>query len=93
MFYFHLAPSQYRKILFVLRDVHARKPESLAEYYMRTYSHLIPGGVSIMEFDGGSGLVKTVGTTCKFPLSTNNLLGRFALLRDGLRRKELFLRA
>jgi len=51
MFYFHLAPYRYRKVLFVLRDVTPRKPESLAEYYIRNYSHLIPAGVSIVEFD------------------------------------------
>jgi hypothetical protein len=67
MFYFHLAPGHYRKILFVLRDVHVRKPESLAEYYVRTYSHLIPVGVSIMEFDASSGSVKTVGRLVNAP--------------------------
>jgi hypothetical protein len=51
MFYFHIAPSRYRKVLFVLRDVHLRKAESLAEYYVRNYAHLIPAGVSIIEFD------------------------------------------
>jgi hypothetical protein len=51
MFHFHMAPARYRKVLFVLRDVHLRKRESLAEYYVRNYSHLIPAGVSIIEFD------------------------------------------
>jgi hypothetical protein len=51
MFYFHIAPSHYRKILFVLRDVHSRRTESLAEYYVRNYSHLIPPSVSIIEFN------------------------------------------
>jgi hypothetical protein len=54
MFYFHIAPVHYRKVLFVLRDVHIRRPESLAEYYVRNYSHLIPAGVSIIEFDESS---------------------------------------
>jgi hypothetical protein len=51
MFYFHIAPNNYRKVLFVLRDVHPQRNESLAEYYVRSHSHLIPSGVSIIEFD------------------------------------------
>jgi hypothetical protein len=51
MFYFHLAPGHYRKVLFVLRDVHPRRNQSLAEYYVRNYAHLIPEDVSIVEFD------------------------------------------
>jgi len=58
MFYFHIAPAHYRKVLFVLRDVHARKTESLAEYYIRNCAHLIPAGVSIIEFDEISGSAK-----------------------------------
>jgi hypothetical protein len=58
MFFFHIAPTHYRKVLFVLRDVHARKPESLAEYYVRNCSHLIPSGVCIIEFDEVGGAVK-----------------------------------
>lgn len=58
MFYFHLAPNRYRKVLFVIRDVHSRRTESLAEYYIRNYSHLIPAGVSIIEFDATSGSAK-----------------------------------
>lgn len=56
MFYFHLASNHYRKVLFVIRDIHAQTKESLAEYYVRTNSHLIPRGVSIIEFDEISGL-------------------------------------
>jgi hypothetical protein len=58
MFYFYLAPNHYRKVLFVIRDVHPRRTESLAEYYIRNYSHLIPAGVSIVEFDEVSGTAK-----------------------------------
>jgi hypothetical protein len=58
MFYFHIAPERYRKVLFVLRDVHARRAESLAEYYVRNCSHLIPAGVSLIEFDETDGSVK-----------------------------------
>lgn len=51
MYYFHLAPSEYRKILFVLKDVRSRKGESLAAYYIRNYGHLIPSAVEIWEYD------------------------------------------
>ncbi len=49
MFFFCAAPSGYRKILFVLRDV--RGGESLGEYYVRITPHLIPADVEIWEFD------------------------------------------
>ena len=55
MFYFSLAPEGYRKILFVeqrTRQVKNRKEESLAKYYVDHYSHLIPEGVEILEYDG-----------------------------------------
>lgn len=58
MFYFHIAPGHYRKVLFVLQDVHPTKGESLAEYYFRNYSHLIPPGVTIIEFDETNGVGK-----------------------------------
>ncbi len=51
MYYFHLAPKSYRKILFVLRHYSPKKEETLVEYYRRTYGHLIPSGVEIWEYD------------------------------------------
>lgn len=51
MYYFHLAPKEFRKILFVLRNERKSNGETLAEYYIRTYSHLISAGVEIWEFD------------------------------------------
>ena len=51
MYYFHLAPPEYRKILFVLHDKRGLKGESLLAFYKRTYSHLIPDGVEFMEWD------------------------------------------
>ena len=52
MFYFLLAPEGFRKVLFVLRDFSERRNETLAEYYIRTYTHLIPDDVEVMEYDG-----------------------------------------
>ena len=47
MLYFSLAPSDSRKILFVLRDWSEKRGESLAQYYVRTHSHLIPDDVDL----------------------------------------------
>lgn len=51
MYYFFVAPSEYRKIMFVLRDYNQKRKETLAEYYIRTYHHLIPDGVELWEFN------------------------------------------
>jgi hypothetical protein len=51
MYYFHLAPKGFRKILFVLHDRRSRDGESLLGYYKRRYSHLIPKGVEFFEWD------------------------------------------
>jgi len=57
MYYFHLAPPRFRKVLFVLRDYSEKRQESLAAYYMRRYSHLIPKDVEILEYDDKTGEV------------------------------------
>jgi len=49
MYYFHAAPSEYRKIFFVLKSV--RTGITLAEHYIGRFEHLIPEGVEIWEFD------------------------------------------
>jgi len=51
MYYFALAPEDYRKILFVLRDYSASRGETLAQYYVRRHRHLIPADVEIWEYD------------------------------------------
>lgn len=55
MYYFHLAPPSYRKILFVLHDRREKGGEPLLEYYKRTYFHMIPEGVEFFEWDPVSG--------------------------------------
>jgi len=55
MYYFHLSPRDYRKVLFVLHDKRANKGESLLSYYRRTYSHMIPDSVEFLEWDNASG--------------------------------------
>ena len=49
MYYFHAAPSDYRKIFFVLKSV--RNGSTLTEHYISRFEHLIPEGVEIWEFD------------------------------------------
>ena len=51
MYYFHVAPACYRKIMFVLLDRRRGNGESLAKYYLRTYGHLVPEGVEFWEYD------------------------------------------
>lgn len=51
MYYFACSPKGFRKILFVLRDERETTGETLAQYYVRVNSHLIPENVEIWEFD------------------------------------------
>ena len=53
MYFFHLAPKGFRKVMFVLRDCNEKRVESLAEYYVRNYGHLIPDDVEVLEYDEG----------------------------------------
>jgi hypothetical protein len=55
MYYFLVTPKGYRKIMFVLRDFSDKRNETLAEYYIRTYRHLIPSDVEVWEFDEDRG--------------------------------------
>ena len=48
MYYFYIAPKNYRKIFFVLK--HLRRGVSLATYYVANYEHLIPDDVEIWEY-------------------------------------------
>jgi hypothetical protein len=49
MYYFFLAPSDYRKILFVLKD--EKDGRTLAHYYISRHRELIPDDVEIWEYD------------------------------------------
>ncbi len=51
MYYFLLAPAEYRKVFYILRDYSVKRQETLGEYYLRTYKHLIPDDVEILEYD------------------------------------------
>ena len=62
MYYFHVSPPSYRKIMFVLKDLRRGNGESLALYYLRTYSHLVPAGVEFWEYDESISGASRVGT-------------------------------
>ena len=49
MLYFSAVHQKARKILVVLRSV--RRGETLGQYYLKRFQHLIPGGVEVWEFD------------------------------------------
>lgn len=49
MYYFSLTPNEYRKALVVKKDYSKRRNETLAQYYIRNYEHLIPDNVEIYE--------------------------------------------
>lgn len=60
MYYFLLAPEDFRKVLFVLEAIHGKRNETLAQYYVRHYGHLVPQDVEIVEFNEKSGLARTI---------------------------------
>jgi len=60
MFFFHAAPSGYRKILFVLRDFSQKRNETLGEYYVRMNPHLIPDDVEVWEYDEKQATAKEI---------------------------------
>lgn len=59
MFHFHLAPSNYRKILFVLKHLRPQgKGDSLGTHYVRTQGHLIGEGIEVWQFDLTNGVAE-----------------------------------
>ena len=62
MFYFHMAPQDYRKIFVVERSVRRGRPESLLAYFLRTQAHMIPPDVEFWELDGDELIVHEVRT-------------------------------
>jgi hypothetical protein len=51
MYFFHVAPRGFRRMLVVLKSFSHRRRETLAEYYIRTNWHLIPKNVEVWEYD------------------------------------------
>lgn len=60
MYFFHVAPANYRKVFFALRDYSPKRHKTLAGYYIQINSHLIPKKVEIWEFDEVKNTAKRV---------------------------------
>ena len=60
MYYFTLAPADYRKIMFVLRDTHSSKPSTLAAHYLKNHGHLVPPDVEFWEYDERAGAAERI---------------------------------
>lgn len=60
MYYFHLAPADYRKVMFVLRHECGRRGITLASYYLKNYSHLVPDDVEFWEYNEELGVAALV---------------------------------
>ena len=54
MFYFHMAPADYRKIFIVERSVRSGRDETLLGYFLRTQAHMIPPDIEFWELDSDS---------------------------------------
>lgn len=60
MYYFLLAPEEYRKIFFILRNYSIKHGKTLGEYYLRKYNHLIPEDVEFFEYNEENHSVKII---------------------------------
>ncbi len=49
MFYFYIAPKQYKKYSVVLMDYSQKRCKTLAEFYIERHQNLIPKDVVIYE--------------------------------------------
>ncbi len=49
-FYLSFLPEEYKKYIVLMRSYNVKRNESLAEYYYRTYMHLL-GDIHILEYD------------------------------------------
>lgn len=60
-FYLSFLPDTFEKYIVMLRSHHTKRNESLAEYYYRTYRHLL-GTIIIAEFDPESNSFRIIGS-------------------------------
>ena len=51
MFYFSLAPRDYKKIFVVKHDIRPKSGETLCAYYLRTHFNVIPDKAEFWELD------------------------------------------
>ncbi len=59
LFYLSFIPSTSERFLVMRRATHPRRNETLAEYFSRTYEHLL-GGVHVLEIDVETGTMTNV---------------------------------
>lgn len=62
VFYLQHAPSDTKKLIVLKWDKHPKRKESLAEYYFRTYKHLLDD-VKILEVDSNTRSIKEITFT------------------------------
>jgi len=60
-FYLSFLPDTFEKYIDMLRSHHDKRNESLAEYYYRTYHHLL-GAIKIEEFDPETNSFRIIGS-------------------------------
>ena len=60
MYYFHLAPTKYRKMIFMKRSFSEKRSESLASYLVRLQGHLIPKDVEVWEYNEAFGKAQQI---------------------------------
>lgn len=58
MYFFHIAPTEFRKIFVALKHMSSKRNETLCDYYLRTKNHLIPNDVEVWEFNELKGTAK-----------------------------------
>ena len=68
-FYLSFLPDAYKKIIVMLRSYHPKRKESLAEYYYRTYRHLL-GNIVVAEFDPNRKSMRFIQEDTSDPLVT-----------------------
>ncbi len=59
LFYLSFLPPDIMRFVVMRKDTHQKRKESLAEYYYRTYQHLL-NGISIFEVDITLGTLKEI---------------------------------
>ncbi len=62
--YLSHTPEGATKIIVLRKDNHSKRKESLAEYYVRTYNHLLRA-INVMELDEDSMVLKKLNTATK----------------------------
>ncbi len=60
IFYLSFLSSDIMRFVVVRKDTHSKRRESLADYYYRTYRHLL-NGVFIIEIDLDSSTIREIG--------------------------------